>query len=74
MGRPLAVLAEPEAGCLGMAAAAHAAVHGGSATERAAAWARTTDLIEPDPRRTAAHTEGFSRYRALYAAMRGLGS
>jgi xylulokinase len=70
--RPLALLAEPEAGCLGMAAAGWAAVHGADPAATAAAWARTTAVIEPRAAHRQAHAERFAAYRALYGALAGL--
>lgn len=69
LGRPLELLAEPEAGCLGMAAAGHAAVVGAPAAEVAAGWARVTGRIEPRAQHAAAHAERFAEYRELYRVM-----
>lgn len=69
LGRPLELLAEPEAGCLGMAAAGHAAVVGAPAAAVAAAWARVTGVVEPRPAHAAAHAERFAQYRELYRVM-----
>jgi xylulokinase len=67
--RPLALLAEPEAGCLGMAAAGWAAVCGGDPATLAASYARLTDLIEPRPAHRRAHAERFAAYRALHRVL-----
>jgi len=66
LDRPLALLAEPEAGCLGMAAAGWATVVGADPAELAAAWSRPTAVLEPRPTQRRAHAERFAAYRALY--------
>ncbi len=72
IGRPLVLLAEPEAGCLGMAATALAAVDSTDVAALAASWVRITARIEPRPAHMAAHGERFERYRAMYPALRAL--
>ncbi len=70
--RPLALLAEPEAGCLGMAATAQAAVIAADPAQVAAAWARTTATIEPRPGHRRAHAERFAAYQEQYRALAAL--
>lgn len=69
LDRPLLLLAEPEAGCLGMAAAARAAVSGAVPAELAAAWARITSVVEPRPAHRRAHAERFAAYTQQYRAL-----
>lgn len=70
--RPITTVAVTEAGCLGVALLAHAAVTETPARDIAAAWVRTGDTIEPEPGRAARYDDLFPRYQCLYRAMREL--
>ena len=53
LGRPITTLAVTEAGCLGVAMLACAAVTGASPRELVDTWVETRDAVEPDPARAA---------------------
>lgn len=72
LGRPLAAVAESEAGCLGAAALAAATDLGAGPGEVAAAWVRPGRTFEPDARRAALYDQRFARYRDLYPILRDL--
>ncbi|MBX7259540.1 MAG: hypothetical protein K1Y02_24480 [Candidatus Hydrogenedentes bacterium] len=70
--RPVTTVAVTEAGCLGVAILAHAAVSGIPARDIADAWVRTGDTVEPDTTRATRYDELFPKYRQLYRAMKEL--
>ncbi|MGQ9575985.1 MAG: FGGY-family carbohydrate kinase [Thermoguttaceae bacterium] len=70
LGCPITTVAVTEAGCLGAAMLACAAISGTRAQELVAAWVRTTGTIDPDPRRAAIYQERFLRYQDLYPWVR----
>ena len=70
LGRPVAAVADSEAGCLGAAALAAAADLGAQPGAVAAAWARPGRVFEPDAGRTAIYDQRFASYRGLYPMLR----
>lgn len=71
LGQPVGVLQVPEAGCLGAAMLAAAAVGVHSDWRSAAdAMARVARTYRPDPKANAVYQEAFQAYRELYPASR----
>ena len=70
--RPLVLLDESEAGCLGTAAAAWAAFIGANSAAIASAWVRPTAIIEPRSAHRSAHAERFAAYTRQYRALADL--
>jgi len=71
-GRPIRVMQVNEAGCLGAAMLALAAVADRPVAELASAWVRTVDTIEPDTALRQHYLDRFAQYRRLYALSREL--
>jgi xylulokinase len=69
-GRPVAIMEVTEAGCLGVAMLARAALDGGDVCELCGAWARPVETVKPDPARAEHYTQRYAAYRRLYAAAR----
>lgn len=74
LGRPIATVAENEAGCLGAALLAAAADLGAGCDEVAKAWVLPGHTFIPDPDRSAVYDQHFARYRQLYPVLRDLQS
>ncbi|NLF17429.1 MAG: hypothetical protein GX595_09245 [Lentisphaerae bacterium] len=72
LNRPITVVEVTEAGCLGVAMQARAAVSGEPITEIARRCVRTAASVEPRPAHADAYTERFERYRTLYPALKPL--
>lgn len=72
LGKPLTTLNVTEAGCLGVAMLACAAVTGETVHNLAARWVRPVDVVKPNPDNTAWYAARFKRYRELYPALKGL--
>ncbi|NQU38784.1 MAG: hypothetical protein HQ523_02420 [Lentisphaerae bacterium] len=72
IGRPVHVMEVSEAGCLGVALLARAALDHASIEELVRAWVRVIDVAEPNPQRAPLFAERFADYQRLYAAARSL--
>jgi xylulokinase len=72
LDRPLTTVAEPEAGCLGMAMLAHATREGGAVADLAPRWIRPARVFEPDPAFSDRYSEKFEHYKQLYPTLRSL--
>ena len=70
LNRPLTTLAVTEAGCLGVAMLACAAVTGASLQELVNTWVRPIAAVEPEPRRASVYDDRFEAYQELYPVMR----
>ena len=70
LGRPITTMGVTEAGCLGVAMLACAAVSGAEPRELVDTWVETRDAVEPDAARAARYDEKFEQYKRLYPAMR----
>lgn len=71
-GRPVRIMEVSEAGCLGAAMLARAALDGGSLEALVGDWVRTVDTAQPDPARSAHYADVFRTYRRLYPLAREL--
>jgi xylulokinase len=72
LGKPLTTLDVTEAGCLGMAMLAAAAVTGTPVTTLAAQWVRPVATVTPRPAWQEWYARRFADYRELYPALRRL--
>jgi len=72
LNRPITTVAVTEAGCLGVAMLAKAAVSGDSLDNIAAEWVRPQSVIEPDARRAAVYEEKLETYKKVYPALKSL--
>ena len=73
LGTPIELTEVPDAPALGCAVlAAHGAGRFASIEEGAKAMVRTSRTIEPDPKQSAEYESIYPRYRALYAALKGV--
>lgn len=66
LNRPISIAEVTEAGCMGAAMLACAAVSGEDVTSIAQRWVRLTDIVEPDVQRAERYTQMFSEYLRLY--------
>lgn len=73
LGKPVTVLNVTEAGCLGGAMLACAAVTGGDVRDLARTWVRAVGTVAPRPAQAATYAARFERYRALYPVLRDFG-
>lgn len=73
MNKPITTVAVTEAGCLGVAMLAKAAVTAIPLDEIVAAWVKTTGQILPQPEFAAHYHRQFATYRELYPAVKALG-
>jgi xylulokinase len=71
-GRVIERVEVTEAGCLGVAMLAYAALSGHSVEDLAQRWIRTSNHMEPTPSISARYAEAFERYRRLQPALNGL--
>jgi xylulokinase len=69
-GRPVRIMEVAEAGCLGVAMLARAALDGTSVDALAPAWVHATDVAAPRPEQAAHYTARFDAYRRLYSLAR----
>lgn len=69
---PLVTVREPEAGCLGTAMLAQAALEGALPAELAPYWVKTGETIEPDPANARRYAEKSEHYARLYPLLREL--
>jgi len=69
LGRPLTTVEEPEAGCLGMAMLAYAAIENGDPAELSQTWVKTGETVEPNANVAAQYTEKFEQYVRLYPTL-----
>lgn len=72
LNRPITVVEVTEAGCLGVAMHACAALSGEPVPAIASRWVRPVAAVEPRPDHAVAYGERFTRYRGLYAALKPL--
>lgn len=72
LDRPITVVEVPEAGCLGVAMLACAALTDEPVAGIARRWVRPVRTVEPDPARAEIYARRFDRYRGLYRALRPL--
>ena len=72
LGRPITTLNVTEAGCLGVALLACAAVTGQPARELARQWIQPHTTLTPRPAAARWYDEQFARYRQLYPILRSL--
>ena len=72
LGRPITTLNVTEAGCLGVALLACAAVTGQPVRELARQWIQPHTTLTPRPAATRWYDEQFARYRQLYPALSAL--
>jgi len=70
IGRPITSLNVEEAGCLGAAMLAEAAISGETLASLAARWVKPQRVLTPDPSRS--YDESFAKYRAAYPLLKGL--
>jgi len=70
LNRPITTVAEPEAGCLGVAMLACAAHRNAALETLQDGWVRTGPVVAPDCERAALYAERFEQYRALYPVLR----
>jgi xylulokinase len=70
LGRPITTLVVTEAGCLGVAMLACAAVTGASPRELVDSWVETRQVVEPRPEHAARYDAKFKQYKRLYPAVR----
>lgn len=69
LGRPITTMAVTEAGCLGVAMLAAAAVTGAAPRTLVDTWVETRHAVEPNPGRAARYDEKFQQYKRLYPAV-----
>ncbi len=69
-GRSIRIMEVNEAGCLGTAMLARAALDGATVDDLAADWVHAIDTAQPIPDKASFYTERFTEYRNLYAALR----
>ena len=74
LGRPITTLNVTEAGCLGVALLACAAVTGQTVPTLARQWVQPHTTLTPQPAAARWYDEQFARYRQLYPALRFLNS
>ena len=74
LGRPITPLNVTEAGCLGVALLACAAVTGQTVPTLARQWVQPHTTLTPQPAAARWYDEQFARYRQLYPALRFLNS
>ena len=72
LGRPITTLNVTEAGCLGVALLAAAAVTGQAVPALARQWVQPHATLTPRPAAARWYDEQFARYRQLYPALRKL--
>ncbi len=72
LNRPITVVEVSEAGCLGVAMLACAALTAEPLADIARRWVRPVQAIQPRPAHAAAYEERFQRYRGLYRALKPL--
>lgn len=72
LNRPITRAAVTEAGCLGVAMLAQAAVTGERLDGIVRRWVRTQDVLDPNPQRAGFYEERFRTYQELYPLVRGL--
>ena len=72
LGRPITTLNVTEAGCLGVALLACAAVTGQPVRELARQWIQPHTTLTPQPSAARWYDEQFARYRQLYPILRSL--
>ncbi len=72
VGKPIAVPAVTEAGCMGAAMLACAADTGAPARDLAQAWVKCDSAVEPDPALADWYTERFNLYRQIYPAIKSI--
>lgn len=72
LNRPITVVEVTEAGCLGVAMHACAALTGEPIASIAGRWVRPVSAVEPRPEQAATYATAFERYRGLYAALKPL--
>jgi xylulokinase len=70
LNRPITVVEVPEAGCLGVAMLACAALTAEPLTDIAQRWVRPVRTVEPRPAHAAVYEERFQHYRGLYRALK----
>ena len=73
MNKPITTVAVAEAGCLGVAMLAKAAITATPLAEIVADWVKTTGLMVPQPEWVAHYQRQFASYRQLYPAIRSVG-
>lgn len=71
LNRPIGIAETTEAGCMGVAMLAKAAVTGESISKIAREWAGVSDVVEPDPGNAAIYAERFQDYLRLYPTISG---
>ena len=72
LGRPITTLTVTEAGCLGVALLAAAAVTGQTVPTLARQWVQPHTTLAPRPAAARWYDQQFARYRQLYPALRKL--
>ena len=72
LGRPITTLNVTEAGCLGVAMLACAAVTGKPVRDLARRWVQPHAMLAPRPATAHWYDEQFARYRQLYPKIKGL--
>jgi len=72
LNRPITVVEVTEAGCLGVAMHACAALTEEPVAEIAARWVRPVRSVEPQPALADIYTSRFERYRGLYRTLKPL--
>lgn len=73
MNKPITTVAVTEAGCLGVAMLAKAAVTAIPLAGIVAEWVKTTGVILPQPEFAAHYDRQFAAYRQLYPAIKAVG-
>jgi xylulokinase len=72
LNRPITRAEVPEAGCLGVAMLAYAALTQDPIDAVAARWVQTLDQVVPNHDAAARYEERFEKYKNLYPAIRDI--
>lgn len=72
LNKPINTVKITEAGCLGVAILAYAAISGENLASTVGAWVKTGETVNPNPELSYYYTEKFELYKKLYPAMRKL--
>lgn len=72
LNRPITRVAVTEAGCLGMAMLAHAAIEATNVRELARTWVTPLETVMPDVATVDHYAQQFAAYQRTYSALAGL--
>jgi len=70
LNTPIAIAAVTEAGCMGVAMLAAAAVTGEPVTSLAGRWVRISDVVQPNAHNAATYADRYQSYTRLYPAIK----